>query len=258
MKMNTIGLKEKLYHNVLCVGSWITLAHSAIAEIMAKAGFDWLAVDLEHSVITIREAEELIRVIDLCAVVPLVRLSANDPVQIKRVMDAGAHGVIVPMVNTRAEAEDAVSSVNYPPKGPRGVGLARAQGYGTTFQVYQEWLNQESIVIVQVEHIDAVNNLESILSTPGIDGYFIGPYDLSASMGLPGQFDHPVMVAAIERIRHVGSALGKPGGLHIVEPDTTQLEERINQGFKFIAYSLDTRMLDTACRAGLRQVRIKR
>jgi 2-dehydro-3-deoxyglucarate aldolase len=138
------------------------------------------------------------------------------------------------------------------------VGLARAQGYGTTFQVYQEWLNQESIVIVQVEHIDAVNNLESILSTPGIDGYFIGPYDLSASMGLPGQFDHPVMVAAIERIRHVGSALGKPGGLHIVEPDTTQLEERINQGFKFIAYSLDTRMLDTACRAGLRQVRIKR
>ena len=110
-----IRLKEKLNKRDLTVGSWITLAHPAIAEIMAKAGFDWLSVDMEHSVITIREAEELIRVIDLCGVVPpLVRLSANDPVQIKRVMDAGAHGVIVPMVNSVAQAEQAVSAVRYP------------------------------------------------------------------------------------------------------------------------------------------------
>lgn len=249
-------LKRKLSQNEITIGSWITLAHPAIAEIMAKAGFDWLTVDLEHSVITIREAEELIRVIDLCGVVPLVRLSANDPVQIKRVMDAGAHGIIVPMVKTRIEADAAVAAVYYPPKGTtRSVGLARAQGYGTTFQKYREWLENEAIVIVQVEHIDAVNNLEDILKVPGIDGYFIGPYDLSASMGLPGQFDHPDMLAAIERIRRVGSALGKPGGLHIVEPDIIQLEARIKEGFKFIAYSLDTRMLDTACRAGLAAVR---
>lgn len=252
------SLKERLNNKELTIGSWITLAHPAIAEIMAGAGFDWLAVDLEHSVITIREAEELIRVIDLCGVVPLVRLSANDPVQIKRVMDAGAHGVIVPAVNTRAEADAAVSAVYYPPKGTRGVGLARAQGYGTTFQRYKEWLETQAVVIVIVEHIDAVNNLESILSVPGIDGYIIGPYDLSASMGLPGQFDHPDMVAAIEKIKQVGSDLEKPGGLHIVEPDITLLEERINEGFKFIAYSLDTRMLDTACRAGLGNVRRKR
>ena len=112
-------------------------------------------------------------------------------------------------------------------------------------------------MIVQVEHIDAVNNLEDILKAPGIDGYLIGPYDLSASMGLPGQFDHPDIIAAIERIRRVGSALGKPGGLHIVEPDIIELEVRIKEGFKFIAYSLDTRMLDTACRAGLSTVRSK-
>jgi 2-dehydro-3-deoxyglucarate aldolase len=253
-----MNLKEKLRIGDLTIGSWITLAHPAIAEIMAKAGFDWLAVDLEHSVITIREAEELIRVVDLCGVVPLIRLSANDPVQIKWVMDAGAHGIIVPMVNTRAEADAAVAAVYYPPKGTRGVGLARAQGYGTTFQKYREWLETKAVVIVQVEHIDAVNNLEDILSVPGIDGYFIGPYDLSASIGLPGQFAHPDMIAAIKKIKQIGSDLNKPGGLHIVEPDITQLEEHINEGFRFIAYSLDTRMLDTTCRAGLRYVRGKR
>lgn len=251
------NLKTKLARNEVTVGSWITLANPAIAEIMAKAGFDWLTVDLEHSVITIREAEELIRVIDLCGVVPLVRLSANDPVQIKRVMDAGAHGVIVPMVNTKMEAQAAVSALYYPPKGRRGVGLARAQGYGTTFQRYKEWLANEAIVIVQVEHIDAVNNLTDILSVPGIDGYFIGPYDLSASIGLPGQFAHPDMIAIIKKIKQIGYDLKKAGGLHVVEPDIIQLEERINEGFQFIAYSLDIRMLDTACRIGLRHVKRK-
>src|SRR5665647_453617 len=126
--MSDHQLKQALRQGELCLGSWITLAHPAIAEIMARAGFTWLAVDLEHSVITIREAEELIRVIKLSGVVPLVRLSANDPVQIKRVMDAGAHGVIVPMVNSTTQAEQAVASVYYPPQGRRGVGLARAQG----------------------------------------------------------------------------------------------------------------------------------
>ena len=248
-------LKEKLKQDVLTIGSWITLAHPAIAEIMARAGFDWLTVDLEHSVITIKEAEELIRVINLCGVVPLVRLSINDPVQIKRVMDAGAHGIIVPMVKTRTEADAAVAAVYYPPKGGRSVGLARAQGYGTAFQKYREWLDTKAVVIVQIEHIDSVNNLEDILSAPGVDGYFIGPYDLSASMNLPGQFDHPDVTAAIERIRQVGSSLGKPGGIHIVEPDIVQLEKYIKESFKFIAYSVDTRMLDTACRTGLAVVR---
>ena len=250
-----MSLKERLNRDDLTIGSWITLAHPAIAEIMARAGFDWLVVDLEHSVITIREAEELMRVIALCNVSPLVRLTWNDPNQIKRVMDAGAHGILVPMVNTRAEAEAAVSAVHYPPQGRRGVGLARAHGYGASFQEYRDWLETQAVVIVQVEHIDAVNNLEAILATPGVDGYIIGPYDLSASMGLPGQFDHPDVVAAIERAKQVGATLGKPGGLHVVEPDAAQLQKRIDEGFKFLAYSLDTRMLDTACRLGLAAIR---
>jgi 2-dehydro-3-deoxyglucarate aldolase len=238
----------------LTVGSWITLSHPAIAEIMAKSGFDWLAIDLEHSVITIREAEELIRIISLCNVTPLVRLTSNNPNQIKRVMDAGSHGIIVPMVNTPEDAENAVNAVKYPPLGKRGVGLARAQGYGAKFNEYLEWQKNEPVIIVQIEHIDAVNNLEKIFSVEGIDGYIIGPYDLSGSLGVPGQFEHPDFLAAMEQIKSVASNMNMTGGFHIIEPDTKKLKDCIKEGYRFIAYSLDIRMLDVACRDGLESV----
>jgi 2-keto-3-deoxy-L-rhamnonate aldolase RhmA len=253
--MSDHRLKQALRQGELCIGSWITLAHPAIGEIMARAGFTWLAVDLEHSVITIREAEELIRVIKLCGVVPLVRLSANDPVQIKRVMDAGAHGVIVPMVNSAAQAEQAVASVYYPPRGWRGVGLARAQGYGDNFEGYREWLQQEAVVIVQVEHIQGVENLKEILAVEGVDGFIVGPYDLSGSLGIPGQFEDPLMLEAMERIRIGGANSKKAPGIHVVEPDLAELRRRLDQGYRFVAYSLDIRMLDRACRTGLNAVR---
>ncbi|MGB9499238.1 MAG: HpcH/HpaI aldolase family protein [Dissulfuribacterales bacterium] len=248
------GLINDLRNDRCTIGSWITLAHPAIAEIMAKSGFDWLTIDMEHSVITIREAEELIRVIDLCGAAPLVRLSANDPVQIKRVMDAGSHGVIVPMVNSAPEAEQAVTAVRYPPEGRRGVGLARAQGYGTHFDQYLNWVNKNALVIVQVEHIKAVDNLEAILSVEGVDGYIIGPYDLSGSLGVPGQFDHPLMKNAMQRIEEVGKNSGKAPGIHIIEPKPDELKSRIEQGYRFVAYSLDIRMLDCACRNGLNSI----
>jgi len=249
------SLKSKLVEGQVTVGSWLTLAHPAIAEIMSRAGFDWLTIDLEHSVITIREAEEIIRVVELLGVIPLARLSANDPVQIKRVMDAGAHGVIVPMVNSTADAEAAVEAVRYPPMGKRGVGLARAQGYGSSFERYREWVNQESVVVVQVEHIEAVDNLEAILSVEGVDGFIVGPYDLSGSLGVPGQFDHPSMKKSMERIRIVGLASGKAFGIHIIEPNVKELRQRVDEGYNFLAYSLDIRMLDRACRSGLDAVR---
>ena len=239
----------------LSIGSWITLGHPAIAEIMSSAGFDWLAVDLEHSVITLREAEDLIRVIDLKNVAPLVRLSSNNSEQIKRVMDSGAHGVIVPMVNSKEEAEAAVDAVRYPPRGRRSVGLARAQGYGTRFKEYLDWQKDNALVVVQIEHIDAVDSLESILDVDGVDAYIVGPYDLSGSLGIPGQFGHKEFLRVMDRIRNVGKKLDVPGGVHVVEPDLAQLRECIKQGNRFIAYSLDTRMLDTMCRAGLKTVR---
>lgn len=252
-----MSLKEKLRIGELTIGSWITLAHPAVAEIMARAGFDWLTVDLEHSVITIREAEELIRVIDLCGVVPLVRLSANDPVQIKRVMDAGAHGVIVPMVNSAEEAKKAVEFVRYPPEGKRGVGLARAQGYGSSFEKYKEWLKQESIVIVQVEHIMAVENLDAIMSIEGVDGFIVGPYDLSGSLGIPGQFDSKLMIEAMSKIQTFMRTSSKIAGYHVVEPDADQLQQRVHEGYLFLAYSLDSRMLDVCCRSAIKKIKIQ-
>lgn len=244
------GLRAVLRSGGVTIGSWITLAHPAIAEILANAGFDWLAVDLEHSVITIREAEELIRVIELSGAVPLVRLTANDPAQIKRVMDAGAHGIIVPMVNSRAEAEAAVAAVHYPPRGRRGVGLARAQGYGTRFEAYRQWLAHEAVTIVQIEHIDAVDQLESILTVEGVDGYLIGPYDLSASLGHPGQFGHPSVVKALKTVRQVARRLRVPGGVHVIQPDIEEAVRRIRDGFTFVAYSLDMLLLGAASRQG--------
>jgi len=241
-------LKEKLKNRELTIGSWITIGHTAVAEIMAKSGYDWLTVDMEHSVITIDIAQDLIRVIELCGVVPLVRVGENDPNLIKRVMDAGAHGVIVPMVNSKNDAEKAVASVQYPPTGFRGVGLARAQKYGVDFEGYKKWNEQESIVIVQIEHIKAVENLEAILSVPGVDGFIIGPYDLSGSLGIPGQFDHPEMVKALNRVKDVSEKMNALSGFHVILPDLVELDKKISDDYLFIAHSLDILMLGGQCR----------
>jgi 2-dehydro-3-deoxyglucarate aldolase len=243
---------QKNIHNKVTVGTWITLAHPSIAEIMAVSGFDWIAIDLEHSVITIREAEELIRVVNLSGVTSLVRLTSNDPNQIKRVMDAGSCGVIVPMVKSIDDVKQAVDAVKYPPYGKRSVGLARAQQYGRSFDEYLEWQKNQTIVIVQIEHIEAVNNLEAIFGVDGVDGYIIGPYDLSASLGIPGEFDNPIFLNAMERVKKVGTDMKIIGGIHIIEPEPEQLQQRITEGYQFIAYSLDIRMIDVACREGLK------
>ena len=241
-------LKEALQSSNLTVGSWITLGHPAIAEILVNAGYDWLVVDLEHSTISLEQAGDLIRVIDLAGSTPLVRLTSNDAEQVKRIMDAGAHGIVVPMVNTRDEAEKAVAATRYAPQGTRGVGLARAQGYGATFREYLEWQKSEPIVVVQIENKKALPNLEEIFSVPGVDGFIIGPYDLSCSMSIPGEFEHPEFLEAMEFIRLTGQKMGCTSGLHIVEPDREQLQQVIGQGYRFIAYCVDIRMLDVAAR----------
>ena len=231
------------------------IGHPAVAEILAHAGFDWLVADLEHSTLSIADAGELIRTIDLCGVAPLVRLTENDPSQIKRVMDAGAHGIIAPMINSPAEAERAVKATRYPPQGRRGVGLGRAQGYGVGFRDYVTWQKSEAVVAVQIEHRDAVDNIDAILAVDGVDAFLIGPYDLSCSLGLPGALDHPLVLQAIEHVREAGRRSGKPGGIHIVEPDPDQLVKAVGAGFRFIAYGVDFRMLDVAARTGVGRFR---
>ncbi|MGE5466075.1 MAG: HpcH/HpaI aldolase family protein [Ignavibacteria bacterium] len=244
-------LKDKLRADRLSLGSWITLGHPGIAEILANAGFDWLVVDLEHSTISIDQAGELIRVIDLAGAAPLVRLTSNEANQIKRVMDAGAHGIVVPMVNSARDAEQAVAATRYAPVGNRGVGLARAQRYGHGFGDYLDWQRDGPVVIVQIEHVSALENLESIFAVPGVDGFIIGPYDLSCSMGMPGEFQRAEFQAAMRRILDAGRRAGCPPGLHIVEPDADRLRQVIEEGYRFIAYSVDMRMLDVSARAGV-------
>lgn len=248
------SLKSRIARHEVTIGSWVTLGHPAIAEIMAKAGFDWLTVELEHSSITIEQAEELIRVIDLCGVVPLVRVGENDPVLIRRVMDCGAHGVIVPMVNSRKDAETALNAVRYPPAGARGVGLARAHGYGLDFENYRAWAGENAIVIAQIEHIQGVQNLEEILAS-GVDGFIVGPYDLSGSLGTPGQFANPQFIEALEHIRAVQARCKASAGFHVVPPNPQLVLDKIREGFSFIAYSDDFLFLGETCREGLKIIR---
>ena len=229
------------------IGSWITIGHPVIAEIMADAGFDWLAVDLEHSAITEREAEDLIRVIDLKGVSPIVRLTTNSSAQIKRILDMGAHGIIVPMVNSREDAVRAVEAAKYPPYGNRSFGLSRAQAFGDSFDKYVECEKENVTVIVQIEHKDSVQNIDEILSVAGVDAYFVGPYDLSGSLGIPGQFSDPAFIEKIKEIKEAAERQGLPGGVHIIKPDLENLIECKRQGQKFVAFSIDTQIIKEGC-----------
>ena len=250
-----MNLKKNLIDRQLSVGSWMSLGVPAVAEIMADAGFDWLVIDLEHTAITIGEAENLIRTVDLKGLPALVRVSANDPVQIKRVLDAGAHGVLVPSVNSVAEAQAAVSATRYPPSGTRGVGLSRAQGYGPRFKEYVEQMSDGVIVIAQIEHVTAIEQLDEILSVPGIDATIIGPYDLSGSVGRPGELEHPDVIDLLRRYEEASRVAEKAMGYHVIDPTAEALLEKVEAGYTFLALSTDFLFLGEACRSQMIRVR---
>lgn len=249
-----VNLKDKLVNNQFTIGSWITIGHPSIAEIMVNAGFDWLTIDMEHSAITLHQAQNIIQIIELSGIVSLVRVGENDPTFIKRVMDAGAHGVIVPMVNCKDDAINAVNAVKYPPIGTRGVGLTRAQGYGLEFEKYREWVKRESIVIVQIEHIEAVNNLEEILDVDGVDGSIIGPYDLSGSLGYPGEFDRQEVKQALLRYEDICKKMNKPMGFHVVQPDSEIATSYKGKGYVFLAVGIDMLYLGVKSRDVIKQI----
>lgn len=251
------SIKARLKEGGVSVGSWMSMAHPSIAEILAGAGYDWVVVETEHTAIDNSEVLRLIMAIERGGAIPLVRLAWNDPIQCKAVLDSGAAGVIVPMINTRADAELAVRSAKYPPMGFRGVGLARAQGYGERFAEYVAHANDATLVIVQIEHYEAVANIDAILEVPGIDGTFIGPYDLSMSLGLPGQLDHPDVVAAKERVLAATLARGLTAGIHLVHPDRAAIDlpACIAAGYRFIALGTDILFLGDSARGLARLAR---
>ncbi|MFC1524236.1 HpcH/HpaI aldolase/citrate lyase family protein [Thermodesulfobacteriota bacterium] len=234
-----IDLKQKLAQQELTIGSWLSWGFSPVTEVMARSVFDWLVVDLEHTAIDYAEAHQMIQTIELAGCTPLVRVGANDPLIIKRVLDSGAHGILVPMINSAEEAKMAVEAAYYPPKGTRGVGLSRAQEYGTGFHAYRERSLAQTVVIVQIEHIHGVENLAAILAVEGVDGFIIGPYDLSGSLNQPGNFDHPEVQKALDRVMDVMKDSDKPGGYHVVSTNQDELKKRIREGFSFIAYGDD-------------------
>lgn len=240
------ALRAALHADRPVFGSWIQFGHTGVAEVMARAGFDWLAVDLEHSAIDVATAAALIQVIDLAGCVPLVRLSANDPTEAKRVMDAGAWGVIVPSVCSATEAQQAVEAVKYPPEGRRGVGLGRAHAYGARFVEAVEECREGSVIIPMIEQKEGVERVDEIVNVDGVDAVFIGPYDLSASYGVPGELSHPRVVEAMRRVVTAARARGKAAGIHVVHPPVAQVTERLDEGFRFIAYGGDMLFLTPA------------
>ena len=249
------SFKGRLRRRKPTIGSWITIGHPAIAEIMSKAGFDWLAVDMEHGTMSFSQAQEIIRVVDLCGVVPLVRVMENNQDLIKRFMDAGAHGVIVPLVNSKKDAEKAVRAVKYPPVGSRGVGLSRAQSYSLDFEAYRKWNQENSVVIVQIEHINAVENLEAIMGTEGVDGFIIGLYDLSGSVGCPGNFEDPRVQEALREIHRKSMENNYLIGQHIVKPDPEEVRNKLEQGVRFLGFGVDFLFLGEYCKNSIKEIR---
>lgn len=234
-----LELKQALSGRETTIGSWLSWGFSPVTEVMAKSGFDWLVIDKEHTAIDYGEMHQMIQTIDLAGCVPLVRVGDNDPLIIKRALDSGAAGVVVPMINTAEQARRAVSAAYYPPLGTRGVGLSRAQAYGVGFPEYRERSREETVVIVQIEHVDGAANLKEILAVEGVDGFIVGPYDLSGSVNQPGNFDNPEVKAALEKIEEVMRSSEKPGGIHVVHSDHELLRQRIEAGYSFIAYGDD-------------------
>ena len=223
------------------LGSWLTRPDHAITEVMAKSGyFSWLTIDIEHSTISINQVEEMIRIIQLSKVEAYVRISENDSVIIKRVLDAGADGIIVPMVNSAGDVKKAIDACFYPPRGNRGVGLARAQNYNPIgFQEYKKISEPKTKVIIQIEHIDAVRHIDEIFSVDGVYGYFIGPYDLSASLGKAGDFMCKEVIDALEVVKESGIKHGVKSGYHVIEPDPQEMFNKKEEGYKIIGVSLD-------------------
>ena len=232
-------LRKALLDKELTLGTWMQIAHPAVAEILASAGFDWMCVDLEHGAIDLESTTNIFRTLKAFDCIPVARLPLNDEIWIHRILDAGAQALIIPMVNSAEEAEYAIKHAKYPPRGVRGYGYSRANGHGINFKEYISTANTEIAVIMQIEHKNAITNLEDILQVDDVDGVFIGPLDLSGSYGLTGNLECPEMKNAIKYYLEMCKKYNKAPGMHIVNPNEENINANIQLGFTFIALGLD-------------------
>lgn len=249
-----MNFKEKTAQRQPLIGTVLALPSPEITEMLASMDLDWLWLDMEHSVIDAPTMQRMLQATHN-KIPCLVRPPSHDEVWIKKILDAGADGLLVPMVNSAEDAERIVQMSKYPPLGRRSVGIARAHNYGLGFQDHLDNANKDTTIIVQIEHIDGVKNIEAIINVPGIDGILIGPYDLSGSMGKPGKVNDDDVQKNITTARTCAQQAGKTVGIFTAGPDNVATLKE--QGYDFIAVGIDSMMLGQAYEEMLRKTRGK-
>lgn len=240
-------IRKKIKSDQPSIGTWMQLACTDAAEIIASCGYDWVAVDMEHGGFSRQQLADLFRAIEVGGAAPFVRVAETAMLPIRAALDAGATGIILPMIESGPQLEDAIQHIYYPPEGikgnkrggSRGVGFCRANLFGERFDEYLNGVSRETIVVAQIEHIRGVAALDEILAVPGLDAIMVGPYDLSGSMGMPGDFDNPEYEKVMAEISNTCKQFKMPMGAHVVEPDPAELKSRIEQGYLFLAYGID-------------------
>ncbi len=252
MRPNTV--LRKLRAGEPSVGTWLSCGDSLSAELMAHVGFDWLVINTEHEAIDVKTMQTMLQAISTTETIPMVRVVWNDILSIKQPLDCGAYGVVIPMVNTRKEALQAVQCCRYPPQGIRGFGGTRRTLYGG--KDYTAHANEEIAVIIQLESATALENADAILSVEGIDAFFIGPNDLAISMGLPTGLDnrHPEFMKAIDHLLAMGKKHRVPGGIHAGGPEA--VNEMVDRGFQLVAMNGDTGFMMQAARENWGKVKV--
>jgi 4-hydroxy-2-oxoheptanedioate aldolase len=246
-KITTNPVTDKLRSGQPAVGSWLTLCSPSAAESMAQVGWDWLVVDVEHSPVGFETMVNCFRAIQLGGAVPMARVPWNDTIWIQRTLDAGALGLVVPMVNTAEDARQVVSNMRYATRGQRSFGGSRVASY--VEGDYRTFADEQLAVIVMIETVQAVENAEAIMAVDGVVGCFIGPNDLALSMGVtqketgPGTEHEAAMLSVLEAARRTGKAAGK----HCF--NAAEVTTRIGQGFQFLALLSDGAFLAKAAQA---------
>jgi len=246
------SFRERLISGERLIGTLVSLSAPESAEIMRLAGFDWLFLDAEHGPLSAGDLQGLMQ--GAGPGMPcLVRVSSGEKVPIKQALDVGAAGIIAPMVNTEEQAKNVVRLAKYPPRGERGVGLCRAHGYGLSFQEYMSAANEATTVVVQAEHTEAVENIDSIAAVEGIDAVMVGPYDLSASMGRPGDVRHPEVISAIDRV--TAACLKAGVRLGIFGMNAEAVTPYIERGYTLIIAGVDVHLLAQAAQGLVNRIR---
>lgn len=245
-------LKRDLAAGKVCIGATITLNSPVIAELYSHIGFDWLWFETEHTTMGLESVLTMLQTTNGADVSTVVRVPWNDKTMIKRVLDTGPDGILIPLVNTREEAEYAVRAMKYPPAGERGAGLSRAQCYGLHMEEYLKTANDEVMTILMIEHLQAVENIDEILKVQGLDSIMVGALDLSGSMGLLGQTGHADVEGAIQKVLAASKRAHMPCGIITVSPE--QANQRIQQGFTNIILGIDVLYLLGGAKAALSQV----